>query len=102
MRLIELITDPTSNQLSMSRLGLAFILVMDIAWATCAIAGVTPSNLVSPVSTMLAAVTGAVAGIYGVNSFGGAWRGGSISIAVGDEPPEETRPPVKPRQSGGS
>ena len=97
MRLSEFITDPSSNALSMSRLCLGIIVCMDIIWVFSCIKGIPPANLVAPVSSMLGVVTGAICGVYGANSFGGAWHrmmgsfGGSPDMATG-RPKPKTRP----------
>jgi hypothetical protein len=89
-RLIETIIDPASGELSGSRVCLFLLVSMDIAWAACAIVGITPVNLATPVSTMLGVCTGAVAGVYGVNSFAGA-RGlaGHLFDKPRKPPPEQ-------------
>uniref|UniRef100_A0A7C3V3U9 Uncharacterized protein n=1 Tax=Desulfobacca acetoxidans TaxID=60893 RepID=A0A7C3V3U9_9BACT len=69
-RLSELWTDPSSGELSMSRFGLAVVLLVFI-----------PANTVLEVLgyrlnawSFLTTVLGILAGIYGVNSAAGAWN----------------------------
>ena len=75
-KLSEFVTDPSSGEFSMSRLCLGVLVFMDMAWAITCIMGLPPESLVSPVCSLLSTVTGAVCGVYGVNSFSGAWRKG--------------------------
>jgi hypothetical protein len=75
-KLSEFVIDPGSREFSMSRLCLGVLVLMDVAWAIACILGLPPHPLVSPVCSLLGTVTGAVCGVYGVNSFGGAWRKG--------------------------
>jgi hypothetical protein len=82
-QLSELWTDPSSGELSMSRLGLAVVLLVFI-----------PANTVLEVLgyrlnawSFLTTVLGILAGIYGVNSAAGAWkRKGELKTP----PPDET------------
>lgn len=98
MRIVEFFTDPSSNALSMSRLGLGIIVCIVVAWTISCILGIPPANLVSPVSSMLGIVTGAIAGIYGANSFGGAWnRSAGPGIGWPPVPPENTGSQPRPR-----
>jgi hypothetical protein len=69
-RLSELWSDPSSGELSMSRFGLAIVLLVFI-----------PANAVLEVLgyrlntwSFLTTVLGILAGIYGVNSAAGAWK----------------------------
>lgn len=97
-RLVELISDPSSGELSMSRLGLGVLLLLDATWVGFCIAGIPPSGLAVPVSSMLATITGAVCTVYGVNSFGGAWRRPTYDMMSMIVPaPNEQRPRVPPK-----
>ena len=91
MRFIELITDPSSGQLSMSRTMLPCVLALDALWVLAVCHHIPGNAVVSPVSSMLGIVTGAVCGIYGLSTFGG-----SISSVVaswgGSSSPSESRP----------
>ena len=72
-RLSELWTDPTSGELSMSRLGLGVVVLFFIpANATLEVLGCHLNAW-----TFLIQVLGILAGIYGVNSAAGAWKRGS-------------------------
>lgn len=93
MRLTEFLTDPSSNQGSMSRVCLLIIVCMDVVWTVTCIMGIPPANIVAPVSSMLGIVTGAIAGIYGANSFGGAWH----RVLNSFDGPPAIRPKPRPR-----
>jgi len=81
-RLSELWTDPSSGELSMSRLGLGLVLLVFI-----------PANTVLEVLGyrlnawfFQTTVLGILAGIYGVNSAAGAWKRNPDG---GKAPPDE-------------
>uniref|UniRef100_A0A7V4G861 Holin n=1 Tax=Desulfobacca acetoxidans TaxID=60893 RepID=A0A7V4G861_9BACT len=81
-RLSELWTDPSSGELSMSRLGVAVVVLLFI-----------PGHAVLEVLgyhlnawSFLTTVLGILAGIYGVNSAAGAWkRKGELKTPPPDE-----------------
>lgn len=75
MKLRELITDPSAGQLSMSRLMPPVVVALDGAWVAAVVLGMPPATAVSPVSSMLGVVTGAVCGVYGLSTVKG---GGGI------------------------
>lgn len=74
MSILELITDPTSEQLSMSRLGLLLMLIISIVWTIGCILNIPPKHTVVPVCSMLGTITVGVCTIYAANSTMGAWR----------------------------
>jgi hypothetical protein len=82
-RLSELWTDPSSGELSMSRLGVAVVVLLFI-----------PGHAVLEVLgyhlnawSFLTSVLGILAGIYGVNSAAGAWKRNTLhSETSPDEP----------------
>ena len=90
-RLKEFIIDPSSREFSMSRICLPVILLIDFIWMLVCIKGVPPTGAMSPVSSMLGIATGAVCGVYGVNSGGGSF-GRSFGQAIvnlrGGSPPD--------------
>ena len=83
MNLLELITDPSSQQLSMSRLCLPLTLGLDAFWVAAVIMGWPPIYAVSPVSGMLSAITGIVAGIYGLSTVKSTGVFNTIRDAIG-------------------
>ncbi len=94
-KLVELITDPSSKELSMSRFLLPWMLLLDAAWAYAAVKGWPPKEALGPVSSMLGLCTGAVCGIYGLNSVGGAIGAGFAAWQWRDES-QSIRPRAKP------
>ncbi|OGP69704.1 MAG: hypothetical protein A2Y80_02250 [Deltaproteobacteria bacterium RBG_13_58_19] len=90
-KVVELITDPSSKELSMSRFLLPWLCLLDAAWALAAVKGWPPKDSYGPVSSMLGIVTGAVCGIYGLNSVGGA-----VSRYFNWSQVETTAPPLPP------
>jgi len=78
---VELVTDPTSKELSMSRLAIG-ILVLDMtAVLVCSALGLLNPEKLSPITTMFSATVASVAGIYGLNSLAGAIGGGQVQVA---------------------
>lgn len=97
-RVVESLTDPSSKQLSMSRICSWCFFCLDLVWAAACIAGLPPKDAYAPVSNMLAVCTGAAFGAYGVNSFGGAWqRMGGMFMSVPEPPQQPPRPKVPPK-----
>jgi len=78
---VELVTDPTSKELSMSRLAIG-VLVLDMtAVLICSALGLLNPEKLSPITTMFSATIASVAGIYGLNSLAGAIGGGQVQVA---------------------
>ena len=98
-RFIELVIDPSSGQLSMSRLLLPWVLLLDAAWAYAAVKGWTPKDALAPVSSMLGVCTGAICGVYGLSTFksGLSQMFGSRTV-VGSPllPPNESKSRIRP------
>ena len=95
-KIVEAIVDPSSRELSMSRIASGVMLLLDAVWLIVVIAGLPPHQAFAPVSSMLSACTVATFGAYGLNSFGGAW--GRFHSMIAPEPPvEPPRPRVKPK-----
>jgi hypothetical protein len=72
-KLMELITDPNSRELSMSRFMLPWVCLLDAAWTYAVVKGWPPKEAFGPVSSMLGVVTGAICGIYAGSSIVGAY-----------------------------
>jgi hypothetical protein len=68
MKIVELITDPSSQQLSMSRLCLPVVVALDIGWVVAAVMGWPPKEALNPVSSMLGVITGGICGVYGLST----------------------------------
>jgi len=103
-KFIEFVTDPSSGRFSMSRFLLPWVLLLDAAWVLAVCKGIPPALSYVPVSSMLAIITGAICGIYALNSFGGSiggviarWKGGGEAMGL---PPGYTPPPAKPPGGG--
>ena len=87
---VEFIVDPSSRELSMSRFCLGLIVL--IFWPVCIVAELIGFKI--SFWPQLVGLTVAVAGVYGVNSFGGAW--GTSSWAMGTSDMGSLIPPVIP------
>jgi hypothetical protein len=75
---LELITDPASKELSMSRLAMG-VLVLDMtAILALAASGLLNPEKLSPITTMFSGTVASVAAIYGLNSFAGAGSGNKV------------------------
>ena len=76
--LVESIIDPSSKELSMSRIASGCFVVLDVAWVIGCFFHWPHTSAYTPVSSMLAICTGAALAAYGVNSggrtFATAWR----------------------------
>ena len=48
MKIVELITDPSSQQLSMSRLCLPVVVAIDLGWVVSAVMGWPPKEALNP------------------------------------------------------
>jgi len=68
MKIVELITDPNSQQLSMSRLCLPVVVAIDLGWVVAAVMGWPPKEALNPVSSMLGVITGGICGVYGLST----------------------------------
>jgi len=68
MKIVELITDPSSQQLSMSRLCLPVVVAIDLGWVVSAVMGWSPKEALNPVSAMLGVITGGICGVYGLST----------------------------------
>ena len=86
--LVESIIDPSSKELSMSRIASGCFVVLDIAWVVGCFLQLPHVSAYTPVSSMLAICTGAAFAAYGVNSGGRtiatAW--GYVRSRVGTPP----------------
>ncbi|MBM4273679.1 MAG: hypothetical protein FJ134_04335 [Deltaproteobacteria bacterium] len=78
---VELVTDPTSKELSMSRLAIGVLVVDMTAVLACSALGLLNPEKLSPITTMFSATVASVAGIYGLNSLAGAIGGGQVQVA---------------------
>ena len=76
--LVESIIDPSSKELSMSRIASGCFVVLDIVWVIGCFLQLPHTSAYTPVSSMLAICTGAAFAAYGVNSGGrtvaATWR----------------------------
>jgi hypothetical protein len=93
-KVVEFITDPSSDQLSGSRLLLmVLILVYLPALVALEVLGVKLG-----IWSYIAVIVGSVAGVYGVNSAGRVWReGGDRGFREGQE---HGPPSIKPPDRG--
>ncbi len=95
-KFIWLIVDPSSGQLSMSRLGLGFMLLVNAAWVGgCIRALFLPHpdlSIVAPVSSMLGVITGAICTVYVGNSAGRV----IMDRLCGSDSPVATNPTENP------
>ena len=86
--LVESIIDPSSKELSMSRIASGCFVVLDIAWVIGVFLQLPHPNAYTPVSSMLGICTGAAFAAYGINSGGrtitAAW--GYVKSKVGIPP----------------
>jgi hypothetical protein len=95
---VEAITDPSSGELSMSRILSWFMVILDIAWVIGCFFTLPAKEAYAPVSAFLAACTGASFTAYGLNSYAGAR--GKFSVGVeygGGETPFTPAGPPPPR-----
>jgi hypothetical protein len=82
------VLDSKSGDYSASRAGIIFMMVMDAIWMLTFMLGWNrcPQWAVTPVSAMLGAVTGAVAGVYWGSTYtsGNSWMamGSSVGAAL--------------------
>jgi hypothetical protein len=109
-RPVEAIIDPSSGELSMSRIASWLFVCLDVIWVVGVFLKLPHPQAYGPVSSMLAICTGGAFTAYAANSAGRTWSGipsiSGISIINqllnGPEPPPppmETRPRVKPQLS---
>jgi hypothetical protein len=75
---LELITDPASRELSMSRLAIGLPVLDMTAILALAASGLLNPEKLSPITTMFSTTVASVAGIYGLNSFAGAGGGNKV------------------------
>lgn len=68
--LVESIIDPSSKELSMSRIASGFFVVLDVVWVIGCFLQLPHTSAYTPVSSMLAICTGASFTAYGLNSGG--------------------------------
>jgi len=96
---IEFITDPSSGELSASRMLLmVLILVYLPALVTLEVLGVKLG-----IWSQIAVIVGSVAGVYGVNTAGRVWReGGDRGFREGQEHGPSPPTPAKPAPPEGS
>ena len=101
---VEAITDPSSGELSMSRIASWFFVCLDFIWVIGCFLKLPAKEAYAPVSIFLATCTGAAFTAYGVNSYAGA-RNFSMGINYGGgeqpyTPPGPPAPRAKPAPQG--
>ena len=95
-RPVEAITDPSSGQLSMSRILSWFLVCLDVLWVVGCFLQLPVKEAYAPVSAFLAACTGAAFTAYGVNSYAGARGRFSMGFNYGDGGEAPYTPPGPP------
>ena len=77
MKIIELFTDPSSNQLSASR----FLLLLFVLFGIPILIYLICIKMlpIKETTSLITAIIASLAGIYGANSFGGALRRGILN-----------------------
>lgn len=92
---VEAITDPSSGQLSMSRIASWLLVCIDILWVIACCARLPAKEAYAPVSAFLAACTGASFTAYGLNSYAGARGRFSVGVEYGGGGGEPGPPPPR-------
>lgn len=90
---VEAIIDPSSGELSMSRILSWFLVCLDMLWVIACCAKLPVKEAYAPVSAFLAACTGAAFTAYGVNSYAGARGHFAVGVDYGGA---EHKPPGPP------
>ena len=93
-RFVEFLSDPTSGQLSMSRLCLGLLVLGCLSLVVLTASNLLDVKELSPLGTLYAATVASVAAIYGANSVAGAWQGGKLAekaktVLLGKEEPKD-------------
>ena len=98
-KVIEFVTDPSSGELSASRLLLMVLILLYLpALVTLEVMGVKLG-----IWNHIAVIVGSVAGVYGVNTVGRVWReGGDRGFREGQEHGPSPPTPAKPAPPEGS